>query len=484
MENSSYSLTDKDIKIKNDWLIAALIIGIAYPLSLILGDLFFSDVVIDLGYAIEKTIYLVLRISLVSLFYLFAYKRHGTSLLICYFFISILYLIAYAKNPEFSELSKLLATWSKVPDIICFIWVYLQNLRLWSLNKKIQSFRPVFKEVEKVEVQKNPPTKLNTTTLLIKKLWMSILSISILVFFGFFLFRPYCMYFSPSQGAIGRKIGLAIGNCLVEATLGFFIFFFIRKRLKKGNLEFWLFCFAISFSLYTISRHTQTIKNLKALDKISQGVVRFQQEDSTQESLKSYSRSEYGDFAPFLTSKQEFKSSELNIFVELQTAISKLENTFIPETVCNYEHLIQSKKELETALYKLNDSENRLKIASSRFETQVTACHFDDDGLKELFLIGFSENKNISDALAGNYFDIVRRSILKFNEFANFLSEVHGSYWISENRLVFQEGKDVETFNQLIQDISDLGQEEDILLNRLKEYLDPTFRKEESNNSL
>ena len=73
---------------------------------------------------------------------------------------------------------------------------------------------------------------------------------------------------------------------------------------------------------------------------------------------------------------------------------------------------------------------------------------------------------------------------MKFNEFANFLSEIHGSYWISENRLVFQEDKDVETYKQLIQDISNLSQEENIHLNRLKEYLDPTFRKDESNNSL
>ena len=484
MENSSYFLTDKDKKIKNDWLIAALVVGVAYPLSLILGDIFFSDVVINLGYIIEKIFYFFLRISLISLFYLFAYKRHGTLLLICSLFISIFYLIDYIKNPMFSESSKILATWSKASGIVCFVWVYIQSLRLWSLNKKIQSFRPVFKEVEKVAIQKNPPTKTNTIVLIIKKLWMSVLSISILVFFGFFLFRPYCIYFSSSPGMIGRKIGLAIGNCLVEATVGFFIFFFIRKRLKKGKIEFWLFCFAISFSLYTISRHTQTIKNLQALDKMSQGVVRFHQEDSIKKSLKSYSRSEYGDFAPFLTLKQEFKSLELNIFSELQTTILKLDNIFLPETICNYEHLIQSKKELETALYKLNDSENRLKIASSRFETQVKTCHFDDEGLQELFLMGFSENKSISDALAGNYFDIVRRSILKFNEFASFLSEIHGSYWISENCLVFQEEMNLETYKRLIQDISNLSQEESIRLNHLKEYLDPTFRKEESNKSL
>ena len=484
MENSSYFLIDKDKKIKNDWLIAALVVGVAYPLSLILGDIFFSDVVINLGYIIEKIIYFILRISLISLFYHFTYKRHGTLLLIFFLFISLFYLIEYIKNPVFTESSKLLAAWSKAPDIICFVWVYVQSLRLWSLNKKIQSYPGVFKEVEKVEIQKNPPTKINTIMLLIQKLWMSVLSISILVFFGFFLFRPYCMYFSSSPRMIGEKIGLAIGNCLVEAIIGFFVFFFIRKWLKKGKMEFLLFCFAISFSLYTISRNTKAVRNIKAIDKISQVDVRFHQENATQESLKSYSRSEYGDFAPFLTLKQEFKSLAKDIFLEVHTDLSRLENTLLLDTVCNYERLIDLKEESEVILYKLQDRESRLKIASSRFETQVKSCHFDDDDLQKLFLIGFSKNKRISDAFTESYFDISRRSILKFKELLSFLTEVHGSYWVSENRLVFQEEKNVETFNQLFQDISDLDQEQNILSNRIKEHFDQIFRKEEFNINL
>ena len=82
----------------------------------------------------------------------------------------------------------------------------------------------------------------------IKKHWISIFSVLALGSFGVILYRACSGYYDcPSDG-----VAQIVGGSLGYAFLGFFVLNSLRKRFKKGKLEFWLLCCSVSFSLCTI----------------------------------------------------------------------------------------------------------------------------------------------------------------------------------------------------------------------------------------
>src|SRR5579862_4392050 len=81
------------------------------------------------------------------------------------------------------------------------------------------------------------------------KYWLGVCS-SILI--GVFVFVLYKAYLEHSAYAVGMAMGETMGRALAFALIVFFCAHSIRKQWGKKRLEFWMFCFSVSFSLCTV----------------------------------------------------------------------------------------------------------------------------------------------------------------------------------------------------------------------------------------
>ncbi|OGN64050.1 MAG: hypothetical protein A3E80_03385 [Chlamydiae bacterium RIFCSPHIGHO2_12_FULL_49_9] len=311
----------------------------------------------------------------------------------------------------------------------------------------------------------------------IKKHWISIFSVLALGSFGVILYRACSGYYDcPSDG-----VAQIVGGSLGYAFLGFFVLNSLRKRFKKGKLEFWLLCCSVSFSLCTIYESVNLKKQKEILSKSKHEIAQIGQDlfggTCVQEPCKNYSTDEYGDFAPILRLLQQTIAFSEEVSSELDHEIAGLENMLLPDKLSDYDHLVQSKEKLERFINKLNDSENKLNSGMSQVEMQINSAHFDKDTYKEAALKGFCEGRARSQGLIDEYYNVERSFASKAIRLIDFLSEFYGYYSVSAGKLIFQDEISAERYNQLFQEVIDLVQEEEAVVNQIEEHRQSVYQK-------
>lgn len=301
----------------------------------------------------------------------------------------------------------------------------------------------------------------------IKKYWLEICSILAIGIFGFLLYKSFVGYMNPAEG-----IGRTTGRSTIYALIIFFAANFLRKRWGRKKLEFWIFCFAVSFSVCATYDLIKTNINTYQLNNAKQELARlFKDLDKGALSpVNEYSEVQYGDFANvFIVLKDSFKLSE-NLTAEINEACTDLENIINPEALCEYENIIQAKNTVAAFAEKLNLCEKKydesLALTQFRFNEVLSG----NENLKRHFLKGFEEGKKTSNELMNEFFDIEKKSAQKIDDVLTFLSTKSGTFMWSDGTFIFDTDEDVDMFNQLVQTLSELGQKEELIIEKLEGY--------------
>jgi hypothetical protein len=301
----------------------------------------------------------------------------------------------------------------------------------------------------------------------------SILAIAIA---GFFLYDSFAGYYiHPSEG-IARTTGRAI-------AWGFMIFFaanFMRKRWELKRLEFWIFCFAISFSLCAtydsikINIKVHQVNNTKKeIALIAEGF------DSTapQQYLNEYSKEKYGDYSEIIPIIKNALESSDDMVAEINEACANIADLLTPENLSEYKKILMAKNQIAIFTDKLNLYKKGYIEEANRRESEIKKAFAGNESLKRQVLIGFEEGKKISEKLMNEYFQVEDESVLKITAILDFLSTKSGSFWESDGMFVFEKDEDADMFNQLAQNLIEHSQKEDLVIEKLERHRQAALQK-------
>ncbi len=296
----------------------------------------------------------------------------------------------------------------------------------------------------------------------IKKYWMWFVSIG---FFSFFLalFIRICLLNRISLFFVYRR---AVSS-IVLALLGLLIFNFLRKKLKKGKLEFFIFCFSISFFLYFIHLATITKKSPYVSKKTTQDMQAFSTITGQIENMIKeipQSNNQYGILSAvsvFLKELSDLEQESLkitNVVIEIQE-ISR------SEKLCNPVYITQSRDRLNYLSEKINQYENKRKKIMNNFEAQIVAKNpnFSSKEIQRLK----NENKIQWENGIKKYNNILKELILNCDDLLSSLSSINGFYRVSGGQVLFSRERDLETFNPKMIKINDLFQKENLQYNKM-----------------
>lgn len=300
-----------------------------------------------------------------------------------------------------------------------------------------------------------------------KKYWIGICSVLTIGVAGFFLSKSSSGYYDYSSEAVGETVGKALAYSLFV----FLIANSIRKRAKRKKLEFWIFCFALSFSLCAIYDSVKITKQKRQLSNSTQEITRLVSDyssEKTQHPPKEYSSEEYGPLGKLLPIiKQSFEFSQ-NFTSEINAACTELENILIPENLCEHEHLVQSKVKVKSFLKKLDHLENVYHKEIDSLETKIQQAYADNNRLKTCALKGFEKGRAEGAKLVEEYLNIEKGSMRKLDELLTFLLKTSKRFYVSSGTLYFERDEDTETYNKLIREIIEYVAKEDAVTRKIE----------------
>ena len=285
----------------------------------------------------------------------------------------------------------------------------------------------------------------------------------------FFLYEGFVGYYiHPSEG-----IARTTGRSITYASMAFFAANFLRKRWERKRLELWIFCFAVSFSLCATYDLIKTNTQVSQLNNSKQEMARLANDFDkapSQKSLNEYSKEQYGDFSKIIPLiKHSLESSE-DMAAEINEANANLTGILTPANLSDHEKILKAKKLIAIFADKLDRYKKRYNEEVNLRESELKKAFFDNAYLKRQALIGFEEGKKISNKLMNEYFHVENDSVQKITDILNFLSERSGSFWESDEILIFENDEDADMFNQLAQNLTEHSQKEDIIIKKLERH--------------
>lgn len=310
----------------------------------------------------------------------------------------------------------------------------------------------------------------------IKKYWLGICSAAAIMISGFFLYDSFVGFYTPPSSGIARTAGRSIAY----ASMLFFVINSLRKRWEKKKLEFWIFCFAVSFSLCSIYDSFKVSKQIDQLNNTKQEFVRFAEDlekESPQLSMNEYSVEQYGDFSKFMPLiKKSFDFSE-KMTTEINMACADLENILDPAKLCEDEHIVKAKQRLVVFVKKLNHFEKEYEAEYALMQEEIKKAFSGNDSLKREALVGYEKGKKTSNKLMKEFFYIEKKSAQKIYAILNFLSTKSGTFWESNGILIFEKDEDVDGYNQLVQNLVEHGEKEEIFNKKLEMHRHSVLQK-------
>lgn len=309
-----------------------------------------------------------------------------------------------------------------------------------------------------------------------KKYWLIIISFLTIGISGFFLYGSFVEYYTyPFIGIVET-----ISRSVTYAFIVFFVANSLRKRLKRKSSEFWILCFAISFSLCASHDLIKTNKLSTQLSNSRQELSRLARDLDKRplpESVNEYSTEQFGIFSPlFPLIRHSFEFSE-QVAAEINAACANLENVLIPANLCEYENIIQAKDLVASFTAKLNSYEKKYDEEFTFMQSKIKEAFFENANLKKQALIGFEKGKKKSNKLMKKFFYIEKESVKRIDNILNFLSTKLGNFWESDGTFIFENDDDVDMFNQLAQSLAELIQKEDVIFKKLEMHRQSVLQK-------
>ncbi len=196
-----------------------------------------------------------------------------------------------------------------------------------------------------------------------------------------------------------------------------------------------------------------------------------------QKSEHEYSIEQYGDFSKIIPLlKKSFEFSE-KMEVEINAACSELENILLPANLCENEHITQAKKRVASFSTTLSHFEQEYEHEFVLMQEEIKKAFFGNENLKKQALIGFEKGRKTSSKLMNEYFNIEKVGAKKIEDILNFLSTKLGTFSESEGLLIFENDEDADTFNQLVQSLTDHIQKEDLINKKLETHRQSLLQK-------
>lgn len=303
----------------------------------------------------------------------------------------------------------------------------------------------------------------------IKKYWLGISSVLAVVISGLFLYDSFVGYYiHPSEG-----IARTTGRSIAYAFMAFFAANFMRKRWERKRLEFWIFCFAVSFSLCATYDLIKTNIQSCQLNNSKQEIARLGKvfdKSPSQKSLNEYSKEEYGDFSKIIPLIKHSFESSADMSAEINEAVANLADILTPANLSDHEKILKSKELIEIFADKLDHYKKRYFQEVNQRESDIKEAFSGNDRLKKQALIGFEEGKKKSNKLMNEYFQVENESVQIITDILDLVSEQSGHFWESDGMLFFENDDDADMFNQLIQNLNEHSKKEDIIINKLERH--------------
>lgn len=305
---------------------------------------------------------------------------------------------------------------------------------------------------------------------IIKKYWIGICSSIAIGFFWVILYLTCSVYNSHSH----LEVSETVGRSLVFALIGFFCANSIRKRWGRKRLEFWIFCFSISFSVCAIYDFGKAQRQIVYYTNFKKEIVCLMQDfvdqKMPQKSINAYSRKEYGDFSVFLLATRQSAEISNKIMSEMNGAVAKLEEVFDFTNLSNPEYFLQSQGIINNCVHTLNECERWYNQESARIESLIGEAVFENRSLKYDFVKGHKEGKIKANEFMTEYFNIERDCFGAIDKLVNFLSERQGQFFMSEDdTLTFKEDVDIDGWNVLAQNLAEHIEKEESIVKRMED---------------
>lgn len=159
---------------------------------------------------------------------------------------------------------------------------------------------------------------------------------------------------------------------------------------------------------------------------------------------------------------------------EFETAL--IEFTNLLSQNMNEENIIEAKKLLSVAIYKLADYEkNHLEIYAV-IRTKISNAFKGNEKEKNDFFKGFDKGSRVTQNVMKEYFCVEKESLKLLNDLLNFYSAKLGTFQETENDILFENDEDLQTFNQFMIKLNELAQQEDVITEKIERIQENSAR--------
>lgn len=269
--------------------------------------------------------------------------------------------------------------------------------------------------------------------------------------------------------ASGYTVGIAIGNIAIIIIL-----FLLSKKVFRKKVI--LLILSLIYLIYSFSSTTAAIDGyIKEVKIYKASLVKFTAMSSAVVDKKdipaeNFDKSEYGSFSPFLklTNSYFIKNKQLQDNMNNELSALDLKHILDGNTLSSKEGINNAKQRIAASLKLWDKYEADYKNNLNDFITSVSALEL-PKLFKTGFLEGYKQSQHEDSKKISDYFKIERDFSSKLNTIMDFMLSINGKYKVENDKILFNSGDNLNTYNVYIEDIKKLGEEEAKILKSIND---------------
>jgi len=273
---------------------------------------------------------------------------------------------------------------------------------------------------------------------------ISIISlILILASIGFFIYACSKYYSSPSAEAVGELIGIVVLSLIVVLIIG--------KLIKRKELA--LLIFALAFTVIAGFNSYDKLQESKIINRSIQAVLN--------PSSESYSKKEYGEFAPFLIILRNYQKqmNDLSETMKNEIGSQSIDDVLSQQTLSNSHNIQNALLRLSNVQKSIDKYKMLYKNKMNELKEEISKVDASPD-LKQSSIRGYTKGFRESTRIMDQIFDTEKDSMITTKKLLNFLLERQGKYEFQNGQIAFYEDSDINQYNNFISKINSLAQKE------------------------
>lgn len=288
-----------------------------------------------------------------------------------------------------------------------------------------------------------------------------------------------CANGMSSQNSIAWQVCELTGFSLWAALFAYGI----SRFFKSKNAPYGLICFATLFSLIagikTLSTSQEAIETefentkLALLDMLEKDPLRV----SVDSSEKKYSTDEYGDMADVLRIIDKLVTSRVDDMQKynLKLEESGLEQLFDPTSLCDQLKRAELIEKLNILLAEISILDLNLKKYMLNLDNEIAELPREE--LRIRCKASMERGNAQSNPLWESYVSIEKEFMQTAIELIEFMNAKEGLFWEEDSILCFEEETDVDLFNNHVEKIMRLAEQEEAVTCKMKDLQERAIEK-------